>query len=132
MHRGLPSVHALPAGVKKVTTAPPRSECFLHGDERREPWGTPFRAIEIVRCDHLDAAYVVEMVLLAGSEDRPHRSHHIHFVRNGRREVHALDDQLSQEAVEQIWAQLAAAMERGAWPKEHQAAFHGAVGSSAA
>jgi hypothetical protein len=102
----------------------PRSECFLHGDERREPWGKPFRAIEVVRCDHLGAAYVVEMVLLAGSEDRPQRSRHIHFVRDGHREIHALDDHLSQAAVDRIWARVAAAMERGALPKDHQATFH--------
>jgi len=100
------------------------SECFLHGDERREPWGTPFRAIEVVRCDHLGSAYVVEMVLLAGSEGHPQRSRHIHFVREGRREVHALDDGLGPDAVDRIWAHLAAAMERGEMPKDHQATFH--------
>lgn len=100
------------------------SECFLHGDERREPWGAPFRAIEIVRCDHLGTAYIVEMYLLAGPEDQPHRSHHIHFVRDGRREIHALDDHLSPEAVELIWSQLAAGMERGAIPQDHRAEFH--------
>jgi hypothetical protein len=125
--RGITSVHTAPAGVNDVSAQPRPSECFLHGDERREPWGKPFRGLEVLRCDHLGSAYVVEMMLLAGSEERPHRSHHIHFVRDGHREIHVLDDRLSQEAVERIWAQVAAAMERGAAPKDHVATFHVAV-----
>lgn len=107
-----------------MTAGPHRNECQLHGDEGREPWGRPFRAIEVVRCDHLGGAYVVELLLLAGEEDGGLRSHHIHFVRDGLREVHALDDALSQEGVERVWASMVAAMERGEAPRAHEAQFH--------
>jgi hypothetical protein len=107
---------------------PSRSECALHGDEGREPWGTPFRGIEVVRCDHLGAAYVVEMYLVAGTDERPYRSHHMHFVRDGRREIHVLDEHLSQTRVEHVWASVVAAMERGEAPNEHEARFHGQAG----
>jgi hypothetical protein len=100
------------------------NECFLHADEGREPWRPVFRNIEVVRCDHLGTAYVVEMFLIAGSEESPYRSHHIHFVRDGRREVHALDEGLSQELVERVWSAAVAAMERGEAPRENEAQFH--------
>lgn len=107
-----------------MTAGPRRSECLLHGDEGREPWGASFRGIEVVRCDHLGSAYVVEMFLLAGGEADVLRSHHIHFVREGRREVHALDERLSQERIEHVWASVVVAMERGDSPRAHQAQFH--------
>ena len=103
------------------------NDCFLHGDEGREPWGRPFRQIEVVRCDHLGAAYVVEMVLIAGSEERPARSRHIHFVRGRRREIHALDEGLSEELVEEVWQRAVMAMERGDVPRDAVAEFHGRV-----
>lgn len=101
-----------------------KSECRLHGNEGREPWGASLRDIEVIRCDHLGNAYVVEMYLVAGSEAQPYHSHHIHFVRAGLREVHALDEHLSPEEVEQIWADAVAAMERGDQPRNHEAQFH--------
>jgi hypothetical protein len=101
-----------------------RNECFVHGDEGREPWRSAFRDIEVVRCDHLGVAYVVEMVLVAGSAGMPYRSHHIHFVRDGRREVHALADDLSREMVDRVWSRVVRAMERGEAPNCHQAQFH--------
>lgn len=101
------------------------SECFLHGGAGREPWSPRFRDIEVVRCDHLGPAYVVEMYLVAGDEERVYRSHHMHYVRDGRREVHALDDTLGPAAVDAVWASLVAAMERGASPRESEARFHG-------
>jgi len=101
-----------------------KSECRLHGDEGREPWGASLRDIEVIRCDHLGNAYVVEMYLVAGSAEQPYRSHHIHFVRGGRREVHALDEDLSPEGVEQVWASAVAAMEHGYQPRNHEAQFH--------
>ena len=101
-----------------------KSECRLHGVEGREPWGAVLRDIEVIRCDHLGNAYVVEMYLVAGSEVQPYRSHHIHFVRDGLREVHALDERLSPEGVEQVWAGVVAAMERGDRPRNHEAQFH--------
>lgn len=101
-----------------------QNECFLHGDEVREPWGEPLRGIEAVRCDHLGSAYVVEMYLIAGREEREYRSHHIHFVRDGRREIHALDERLSLESVEKVWAGVVAAMERGDAPRNDKAQFH--------
>jgi hypothetical protein len=91
-----------------------RSECRLHGDEGREPWG----------------ADVVEMYLVAGREELPYRSHHIHFVRDGLREVHVLDEHLSPEGVERIWAAAVAAMERGDQPRTHEAQFHHQRGSA--
>lgn len=105
--------------------APRRNECRLHGGEGREPWGRPFRGIEVVRCDHLGTAYVVEMYLLASNDASPHRSHHIHYVRDGRREIHALDEGLGQAEVDAIWAVMVAAMERGDMPRDHPAEFHG-------
>jgi hypothetical protein len=107
-----------------------RSECRLHGDEGREPWGAALRDIEVIRCDHLGNAYVVEMYLVAGSEELPYRSHHIHFVRDGLREVHVLDEHLSPEGVERIWAAAVAAMERGDQPRTHEAQFHHQRGSA--
>ena len=100
------------------------SECLLHGDEGREPWCPPFRNVETVRCDHLGTAYVVEMYLDAGGDGTRYRSHHIHFVRDGRREVHALADDLSQEHVDMVWSDAVTAMERGAAPNDHEAQFH--------
>jgi hypothetical protein len=111
-------------GGKGMTAGPRRSECLLHGDEVREPWGSSFRGIEVVRCDHLGSAYVVEMFLLAGGEGDVLRSHHIHFVRDGRREVHALDEHLSPDQIDRIWASVVAAMERGDAPKAREARFH--------
>jgi hypothetical protein len=107
-----------------VNDVPGQNECFLHGNEGREPWGTPFRGIEVVRCDHLGEAYVVEMHLVAGSEECPHRSHHIHFVRDGRREVHALDEDLSPGAVDEVWRRVVDAMECGESPNANIARFH--------
>ena len=101
-----------------------KSECRLHGDDGREPWGASLRAIEVLRCDHLGTAYVVEMYLVAGSEEQLIRSHHIHFVRDGLREVHALDEDLTPEGVQQIWAGAVAAMERGDRPRNTEAWFH--------
>jgi hypothetical protein len=109
---------------KVMAAGPRRSECLLHGDEVREPWGESFRGIEVVRCDHLGSAYVVEMFLLAGGEGDMLRSHHIHFVRDGRREVHALDERLSQERIDRVWASVVTAMERGDAPKPQEAQFH--------
>lgn len=100
------------------------NECQLHGDEGREPWAPRLKDIEVVRCDHLGPAYVVEMYLVAGSEASPARSHHIHFVRGGLREVHALDEGLSREAVERVWNRAVAAMEGGAAPNDREARFH--------
>jgi hypothetical protein len=105
-----------------------QNECFLHGDEGREPWRPSFRDIEVVRCDHLGVAYVVEMYLIAGSEGSLVRSHHIHFVRDGLREVHALADDLSQDLVDRIWSRAVNAMERGEAPNCHEAHFHEQVG----
>ena len=104
------------------------SECALHGEEGREPWCPPFRNVATVRCDHLGSAYVVEMYLDAGSDVTRHRSHHIHFVRDGRREVHALADDLSQDLVERVWRNAVTAMERGAAPNDNEAQFHDQVG----
>src|SRR5918995_6798797 len=101
-----------------------RNECFVHGDEGREPWRSTFRDIEVVRCDHLGLAYVVEMVLVAGSAGTLYRSHHIHFVRDGRREVHALADNLSQDVIDHVWSRAVRAMERGEAPNCDQAQFH--------
>ncbi|HKG28512.1 MAG TPA: hypothetical protein VKB01_05210 [Thermomicrobiales bacterium] len=101
-----------------------RSECFVHGGEVREPWRSAFRDIEVVRCDHLGVAYVVEMVLVAGSPGSLYRSHHIHFVRDGRREVHALADELSQDVIDGVWSRAVLAMERGEAPDCHRAHFH--------
>lgn len=100
------------------------NECFLHGDEGREPWCPPFQRVEVVRCDHLGSAYVVEMYLVAGRDGQHYRSHHIHFVRNGLREVHALADDLSQDAIDGVWRQAVTAMERGATPNFNEARFH--------
>ncbi len=104
-----------------------QSECIVHGDEGREPWCPPFRSIEVVRCDHLGLAYVVEMYLVAGSDGRRYRSHHIHFVRDGLREVHALADDLSQDMVDGVWRSVVIAMERGAAPNVNEAQFHARV-----
>src|SRR5688572_32567304 len=101
-----------------------RNECFVHGEEGREPWRSAFRDIEVVRCDHLGVAYVVEMVLVAGSAGTPYRSHHIHFVSDGRREVHALADDLSREMVDRVWSRVVRAMERGEAPNSREVHFH--------
>jgi hypothetical protein len=102
-----------------------RSECFLHGnEEQQEPWRPRFRDIEVVRCDHLGTAYVVEMYLVAGSDEHPTRSHHIHYVRDDRREVHSLDADLSQERIDAVWRMAITAMERGQTPNENEARFH--------
>ncbi len=82
----------------------------------------------MVRCDHLGVAYVVEMYLVAGSEGSLVRSHHIHFVRGGLREVHALADDLSQDQVDRVWSRAVSAMERGDAPDYNQAYFHDQVG----
>jgi hypothetical protein len=111
-----------------MSALPRQSECFLHGDEAREPWRPSFRNIEVVRCDHLGVAYVVEMYLVAGSEGSLVRSHHIHFVRGGLREVHALADDLSQDQVDRVWSRAVSAMERGDAPDYNQAYFHDQVG----
>ncbi len=107
-----------------MTAGRSRSECQLHGDEGREPWGAPFRGIEVVRCDHLGTAYVVEMFLLAGGALDVLRSHHIHFVRDGAREIHALDERLTREEIDRVWRSVVAAMERGDRPRAHEAQFH--------
>ena len=101
-----------------------RNECALHGAEGREPWGRAFRGIEVVRCDHLGSTYVVEMVLLAGSEEQPQYSRHIHFVRDGQREVHALAESLNQLDIDEVWASMVSAMERGDQPRSTVAQFH--------
>jgi hypothetical protein len=108
----------------EVVSVQTRNECALHGAEGREPWGRAFRGIEVVRCDHLGSTYVVEMVLLAGSEEQPQYSRHIHFVRDGQREVHALAESLSQHAIDEVWLSLVAAMERGDRPRSRVAEFH--------
>jgi hypothetical protein len=101
-----------------------RNECFVHGEEGREPWRSAFRDIEVLRCDHLGVAYVVEMVLVAGTAGTQYRSHHIHFVRGGRREVHALADDLSQDVIDHVWSRAVRAMEQGEVPDCHRAHFH--------
>jgi len=109
---------------EEMTHQARRSECFMHGDEGREPWRRAFRDIEVVRCDHLGVAYVVEMVLVAGNAGTLYRSHHIHFVRGSRREVHALADDLGQDAIDRVWSRAVLAMERGEAPDCHQTHFH--------
>lgn len=104
-----------------------RNECALHGAEGREPWGRAFRGIEVVRCDHLGSAYVVEMILLAGSDEEPQFSRHIHFVRDRQREVHVLAEDLAQVAVDAIWIDMVEAMEGGAVPRGDVARFHPGV-----
>jgi hypothetical protein len=64
------------------------------------------------------------MYLVAGSEGSLVRSHHIHFVRDSRREVHALADDLSQDMVDRVWDDAVTAMERGAAPNYNEAQFH--------
>jgi hypothetical protein len=123
MLRGLAADAPVAAG-EGMSRQARRSECFMHGDEAREPWRSAFRDIEVVRCDHLGVAYVVEMILVAGSADTLHRSHHIHFVRGGRREVHALADDLTQDLVDRVWSRAVRAMERGQAPNCHQTHFH--------
>lgn len=115
------------AESKGISELSHQSECFLHGDEAREPWGPSFRDIEVVRCDHLGVAYVVEMYLVAGSEGSLVRSRHIHFVRGGLREVHALADDLSQDEVDRVWNRAVTAMERGEAPNYNEAQFHDQV-----
>jgi hypothetical protein len=83
-----------------------------------------FRDIEVMRCDHMGIAYVVEMVLVAGSSGTQYRSHHIHFVRGSRREVHALADDLSQDAIDRVWSRAVLAMERGETPNSYHVHFH--------
>jgi hypothetical protein len=101
-----------------------RNECFVHGGEGREPWRSLFRDIEVLRCDHMGVAYVVEMVLVAGNSESQYRSHHIHFVRGNRREVHALADDLSQDLIDRVWSRAVLAMERGEAPNCRQVHFH--------
>ena len=101
-----------------------RNECFVHGDEGREPWRPAFRDIEVLRCDHMGVAYVVEMILVAGNAGTLYRSHHIHFVRGSQREVHALADDLSQDAIDRVWSRVILAMERGDVPNCRQVHFH--------
>jgi hypothetical protein len=112
------------AGDEGMTSQAGRSECFVHGGEGREPWRSLFRDIEVVRCDHMGVAYVVEMVLVAGNSGTPYRSHHIHFVRGSRREVHALADDLSQDLIDRVWSRAVLAMERGEAPNSRQVHFH--------
>src|SRR5215211_6887135 len=121
MLRGLA---ADPVAAERMRPEARRSECFVHGDEDGEPWRSSFRDIEVVRCDHLGIAYVVEMVLVAGNADTLYRSHHIHFVRGSRREVHALADDLGQDAIDRVWSRAVLAMERGEAPNCHQTHFH--------
>lgn len=123
MLRGL-ATDAIAAGDEEITHQARPSECFVHGDEGREPWRPAFRDIEVLRCDHIGVAYVVEMVLVAGSSETLYRSHHIHFVRGSRREVHALADDLSQDAIDHVWSRAVLAMERGEAPNCHQVHFH--------
>jgi hypothetical protein len=123
MLRGL-GTDAIAAGDEGMTHQARQSECFMHGDEGREPWRRAFRDIEVLRCDHLGVAYVVEMVLVAGTAGTVYRSHHIHFVRGSRREVHALADDLSQDAIDRVWSRAVLAMERGEAPNCHQTHFH--------
>jgi len=108
-----------------------QSECFVHGDAGREPWCPPFRSVEVVRCDHLGLAYVVEMYLVAERDGTRYRSHHIHFVRDALREVHALADDLSQDMVERVWSHAVRAMERGEAPNVNEAHFHALSGEPA-
>src|SRR5688572_6937543 len=115
MLRGL-ATDAVAATGEGMSHRGRRSECFVHGVEDGEPWRSAFRDIEVIRCDHLGVAYVVEMVLVAGNADTLYRSHHIHFVRDGRREVHALADDLSQDLIDRVWSQAVRAMERGEAP----------------
>lgn len=115
---------AAAAGGEGMSAPARQSECPLHGEEGREPWCPPFRNVATVRCDHLGTAYVVEMYLDAGSDGTRYRSHHIHFVRDGRREVHALADDLSQEMVDRVWSDAVTAMERGVAPNDNEARFH--------
>jgi hypothetical protein len=123
MLRGL-APDAIAAGDAEMTHQARQSECFVHGDEGREPWRPAFRDIEVLRCDHMGVAYVVEMVLVAGSSETLYRSHPIHFVRGSRREVHALADDLSQDAIDHVWSLAVLAMERGEAPNCHQVHFH--------
>src|SRR5215211_2334439 len=123
MLRGL-ATHAMAAGHEGMTDQAHRSECFVHGDEGREPWRPAFRDIEVLRCDHMGVAYVVEMVLVAGNSETLYRSHHIHFVRGSQREVHALADDLSQDAIDRVWSRVILAMERGDVPNCRQVHFH--------
>lgn len=109
-----------------VTGVKTRNECALHGAEGREPWGRAFRGIEVVRCDHLGSAYVVEMILLAGNDEQPQYSRHIHFVRDRQREVHVLAESLSQDAIDAVWEQAIYAMESGVQPRGDVAKFHDA------
>ena len=115
---------AIAAGDAGMRQQARRNECFVHGDEAREPWGRAFRDIEVLRCDHLGLAYVVEMILIAGSSETLQRSHHIHFVRGSRREVHALADDLGQDLIDRVWSQAVLAMERGEAPNCNQTHFH--------
>jgi hypothetical protein len=123
MLRGL-GADAVVAAAEGLSQQARRSECIVHGDEGGEPWRPAFQDIEVIRCDHLGAAYVVEMVLVAGSAGTLHRSHHIHFVHDGRREVHALADDLTQDLIDRVWSRAVLAMERGEAPNCHQAHFH--------
>ncbi|MBA3449877.1 MAG: hypothetical protein H0T18_01545 [Chloroflexia bacterium] len=84
-----------------------------------------------MRCDHLGSAYVVEMYLVAESDGRLSRSHHIHFVRDGRREVHALADDLSQDTIDVVWSRVVTAMERGQAPNVNEARYHAQYGDTA-
>jgi hypothetical protein len=115
---------AIAAGDEGMTHQAHRSECFVHGGDGREPWRPAFRDIEVLRCDHMGGAYVVEMVLVAGNSGTLYRSHHIHFVRGSRREVHVLADDLSQDLIDRVWSRAVLAMERGEAPNCHQAHFH--------
>ena len=123
MLRGL-ATDAIAAGDEGMTHQTRRSECFMHGDEGGEPWRPAFRDIEVLRCDHMGVAYVVEMILVAGNAGTLYRSHHIHFVRGSRREVHALADDLSQDAIDRVWSRAVLAMERGDAPNVRQVHFH--------
>ena len=111
-------------GDERMISQARRNECFVHGGEGREPWRSLFRDIEVLRCDHMGVAYVVEMVLVAGSSGTQYRSHHIHFVRGNRREVHALADDLSQDLIDRVWGLAVLAMERGDAPNSRQVHFH--------
>jgi hypothetical protein len=118
------TTEVVPDGDEGMTSQARRSECFVHGAEGREPWRSLFRDIEVLRCDHMGVAYVVEMVLVAGNSGTQHRSHHIHFVRGSRREVHALADDLSQDLIDRVWSRVVLAMERGEAPNSRQVHFH--------
>ena len=123
MLRGL-ATDPVAAAVKGCATKRAGANVSCMATRDGSPGGRRFGILRCVRCDHLGVAYVVEMVLVAGSAGTLYRSHHIHFVRGGRREVHALADDLSQDVIDRVWSRAVLAMERGEAPDCHQAHFH--------